>query len=168
GAKSNHLEGGIRVPCIIKLPSVIPAGAKYNQPISTLDFLPTFLELAEGNADTLPYLDGVNLIPYLSGQRKSSPHEVLYWKKENRGTLRQGDWKLLRFPDRPAELYNLAEDIREENNLAAQHPEKVREMFKLLFAWEGELERPLWQLKRKYEVNAMQRMDDHRHSKPDE
>ncbi len=168
GAKSNHLEGGIRVPCVIKLPSIIPAGTTYHHPISTLDFLPTFMELAEGNIDTLAYLDGVNLLPYLNGQQDSSPHEVLYWKKENRGTIRQGDWKLLRFPDRPAELYNLAEDIREENNLAHQHPEKVRELFALLFDWEGHLERPLWQLERKYEVNAMQRMDDYRSSKPDE
>ncbi|MEH0152642.1 sulfatase [Limibacter armeniacum] len=162
GCKSNHLEGGIRVPCIVKLPKVIKAGTVYQQPVSMLDMLPTFVNAAGGNAAEIQGLDGVDLIPYLTGENNSVPHEVLFWKKENRGVVRQGDWKMLRFPDRPAELYNIAEDISESNNLAYEYPDKVREMYKLLFEWEGTLERPLWQLKRVYEVNAMKRMDEKR------
>lgn len=78
--------------------------------------------------------------------------------------VRANDWKLLRFPDRPAELYNIAEDISEQNNLASKHPEKVKELYKKLFSWEAGLERPLWQLKRLYEVKAMERMDEYRTS----
>lgn len=159
GCKSNHLEGGIRVPCIIKLPGVIKANSTYDKSVSMLDMLPTFLNLSGGNASKIKGLDGVDLIPFITGKNKKNPHEVLFWKKENRGVVRKGDWKLLRYPDRPAELYNIKEDISESNNLAYKHPEKVRELFTLLWNWEGELERPLWQLKRVYETNAMKRMD---------
>ncbi|MDW7692451.1 sulfatase-like hydrolase/transferase [Flammeovirgaceae bacterium SG7u.111] len=162
GCKSNNLEGGIRVPCIMKLPSVIEEGSHYDKPVSMLDMLPTFVNAAGGNASKIKGLDGVDLLPFVTGENKSAPHEILFWKKENRGIVRKGDWKMLRFPDRPAELYNIAKDEEENNNLAYEHPEKVREMFKLLFEWEGELERPLWQLKRIYEVNAMKRMDEKR------
>ncbi|MEO1450760.1 MAG: sulfatase-like hydrolase/transferase [Bacteroidota bacterium] len=168
GCKSNHLEGGIRVPCVVRYPGVVEAGSSYDQPISMLDMLPTFVNAGGGNAATIEGLDGVDLIPYLTGQNKSIPHETLFWKKENRGVVRQGDWKMLRYPDRPAELYNLAKDIGEKNNLAYTYPDKVREMFTLLWEWEGALERPLFQLKRLYEVNAMKRMDAHRDPVVDE
>jgi arylsulfatase A-like enzyme len=159
GCKSNHLEGGIRVPFVMKYPNVIKAGSEYKPSISMLDMLPTFVNVAGGNASKIKGLDGVDLIPFVTGKNKAEPHKMLFWKKENRGAVRMGDWKMLRFPDRPAELYNIAKDITENNNLAYKHPDKVREMFTHLWKWEGELERPLWQLKRLYETNAMKRMD---------
>ncbi|MDV7188000.1 sulfatase [Lutibacter sp. TH_r2] len=162
GCKSNNLEGGIRVPFIMKLPNVIKPGTTYNKPISMLDMLPTFVNAGGGDASKIKNIDGVDLIPYVTGKNKAVPHEKLFWKKENRGIIRMGDWKLLRFPDRPAELYNIEKDEEENNNLASKHPEKVREMFKYLWDWECELERPLWMLKRVYEENAMKRMDDKR------
>ena len=162
GCKSNNLEGGIRVPFIMKLPTVIEPGTTYNKSISMLDMLPTFVNAAGGDASSIEGLDGVDLIPFVTGKNNKNPHDILFWKKENRGIVRKGDWKLLRFPDRPAELYNIKNDITESNDLAAKYPEKVRELFKDLFTWEGGLERPLWMLKRIYEVNAMKRMDEKR------
>lgn len=162
GCKSNNLEGGIRVPCIMKLPSVIEKGSTYDKPISMLDMLPTFLGLAEGDVSGEESLDGVNLIPFITGKDDDAPHQTLFWKKENRGIVRKGDWKLIRYPDRPAELYNIKLDQEEENNIAQKYPGQVREMFKLLWEWEGQLERPLWMLRREYEVNAIKRMDDNR------
>ncbi len=162
GCKSNNLEGGIRVPMIMKWPNVIEPGSTYEYPVITLDYLPTFLNAAGGDASKVKGLDGVDLKPFVTGANKKRPHEILYWKKENRGMVRQGDYKLLRFPDRPAELYNLAKDQEEKKNLAYKQPEKVREMFKVLWEWEGQLERPLFMLKRVYEVNAMKRMDEKR------
>ena len=144
---------------------VIPENSIYEHPISTLDLLPTFFQAAGGAADTIAVLDGVNLLPYLLGEKTERPHQRLFWKKENRGVIREGDWKLLRYPDRPAELYNIAEDISEINNLAAQYPEKVKELYKELFEWECTLVRPLWQLQRIYEDKAMKRMDAYRKSK---
>ncbi|WP_343329617.1 sulfatase-like hydrolase/transferase [Polaribacter staleyi] len=162
GCKSNNLEGGIRVPFVLKYPSVIKPGSEYSKPISMLDMLPTFVNVAGGNASKIKDIDGVDLLPYVTGKNNADPHKMLYWKKENRGIIRKGDWKLLRFPDRPAELYNISKDISENNNLAYKYPEKVKELFTDLFEWEGELERPLWQLKRIYEVNAMKRVDEKR------
>ncbi|WP_020208750.1 sulfatase [Gilvimarinus chinensis] len=163
GTKANHLEGGIRVPFIARWPDNINAGSRYSHPISMLDLLPTFYTVAGGDSETLNEIDGVNLIPYITHKNNARPHQTLYWKKENRAAIRDGDWKLLRFPDRPAELYRLDKDISEQNNLAEHNPKKVRELYKKLFAWELTLKRPRWQLKRQYEGDAIERMDSYRH-----
>mgnify|MGYP000698392335 CR=1 FL=1 len=162
GTKANHLEGGIRVPFLMSWPGKLKPNSVYDNPISTLDLLPTFLNAAGGDVNNITGLDGVDLIPYVQGKNKRKPHEILYWKKENRGAIRQNDWKLVRFPDRPAELYNIKEDIAETNNLASEYPEKVRELYKKLFDWELTLERPLWQLERRFEGKAATRMDTYR------
>ncbi len=163
GTKSNHLEGGIRVPFLMKWEGKIKANSTYDFPISTLDLLPTFFSAGGGKTDELKDLDGVDLLPFISGDKKDRPHQVLYWKKEARGAIRNGDWKLIRFPDRPAELYNIEEDLSEQNNLAAAYPEKVKALYKQLFEWELTLERPLWQLKRSFEKYDLDRMDTYKH-----
>lgn len=166
GTKANHLEGGIRVPFLMSGQGLIKPQGTFDHPVSTLDLLPTFLSAAGANVSNVEGLDGVDLIPFLNKEKNGQPHEVLYWKKENRAAIRQGDWKLIRFPDRPAELYNLKNDISEVNDLAATQPERVRAMYKKLFEWELTLERPLWQLKRLYEGKAATRMDKFRKKKP--
>ncbi len=162
GTKSNHLEGGIRVPFLMKWTGKIAENTIYDFPVSTLDLLPTFMEAGGGDTDTIAELDGVNLMPYLLGENKERPHQKLYWKKESRAAMRDGDWKLIRFADRPPELYNLEEDISEHNNLAAAYPERVKVLFKQLFEWEMTLERPRWLLKRQYEKYDTDRMDQYR------
>lgn len=168
GTKANHLEGGIRVPFIIKYPRELGAGGQYPYPVSTLDLLPTFYAAAGGEVEDLEGLDGLDILPYLKGEQSARPHEKLYWKKENRGAIRKGDWKLLRFPDRPAELYDLSTDQAEEKDLASENPALVREMYKELFEWELTLERPKWQLLREYEGKAMDRMDKYRKHYPED
>ncbi|WP_440875968.1 sulfatase-like hydrolase/transferase [Thalassotalea sp. PLHSN55] len=162
GTKANHLEGGIRVPFIARWPGKIKANSRYEKPISTLDLLPTFVYAAGGTLTPTDGVDGVNLMPFLTGEESGAPHEYLFWKKEVRAAIRAGDWKLLRYPDRPAELYNIANDQQELHNLAYQYPGKVRKLYKKIFEWELTLERPLWQLKREYEGKAMVRMDTYR------
>ena len=162
GTKSNHLEGGIRVPYVMKWPGKIKPGTSYDYPVSTLDLLPTFVASAGGEIDSLGDIDGVDLMPFLNGTDAGRPHQYLYWKKQARAALRDGDWKLIRYPDRPAELYNIAEDRREMNNLAAQYPDRVKDMYKRIFTWESTLERPRWLLKRKFENVDIDRMDLYR------
>jgi arylsulfatase A-like enzyme len=162
GSKANHLEGGIRVPMLMRWPSNIAANSEYLQPVSLLDLVPTFVEVAGGDWRAIADIDGVSLLPYIKGENTGRPHQTLFWKKENRGAIRDMDWKLLRFPDRPAELYNLANDISEQHNVANQHPDKVKQLYQQLFNWELTLERPLWQLQRQYEGAAMRRMDAYR------
>ncbi|WP_066965740.1 sulfatase [Microbulbifer sp. Q7] len=165
GTKATHLEGGIRVPFVTQWPGQIPANQTFAHPSSLLDLLPTFYSAAGGDSSNLKGIDGVNLLPYLTAETTGKPHQSLYWKKENRAAIRDGDWKLLRFPDRPAELYNLVDDASESNNLARQYPEKVTALYQKLFQWELQLDRPKWQLRREFEGQAMKRMDAFRKAK---
>jgi len=162
GVKATQLEGGIRVPAIVAWPGKLPAGSVYDYPLSTLDLIPTFVSAAGSAPESIEGLDGLDMLPYLTGKNGGRPHQTLYWKMESRGAIRDGDWKLLRFPDRPAELFNLAEDPAEQNNLASEHPEKVRTLFKQLFAWELELKRPLFMLRRAEEGWSARRTDEFR------
>lgn len=159
GSKSNYLEGGIRVPFLIKWPAKLASNTTYPYPISALDLLPTFYAAAGGDVSKLKNIDGVDLIPHLTGEKKERPHEILYWKKDVRAAIRMGDWKLLRFADRPAQLYYLPNDVQETNDLAAKEPERVKAMYKKLFEWESTLERPRWLLDRKFENYDVERMD---------
>ncbi|MCL4129958.1 UNVERIFIED_CONTAM: hypothetical protein GTU68_055876 [Idotea baltica] len=159
GIKATHLEGGIRVPFVMKWPGKLRPNTVFKNPISTFDLLPTFFLAAGGESKNLKDIDGVDLLPYLNGQNAERPHETLFWKRDARATMRKGDWKLMRFPDRPAELFYLPDDEKELNNLAASAPERYLEMYKELFAWEATLERPRWLLKKEYEWRDVIRMD---------
>ena len=159
GTKANHLEGGIRVPFLISWKGNLQKNITFDHPISLLDMYPTFSAVAGVEQHKLKHLDGVDLLPFFKNEKEGRPHEVLYWKKENRGVIREFDWKLIRYPDRPAELYDISKDIAEQYDLALQYPDKVKAMYKKLFQWELGLERPKWQLQRKFEGKAAQRMD---------
>jgi len=162
GAKATYLDGGVRVPMAIRWPARLKSGSRYALPVSLMDLLPSFVEAAGGNPKDLGKIDGVSLWPYLAGTDGGRPHQTLFWKRDVRATIREGDWKLLRFPDRPAELYDLSVDPSEQADLAAQHPERVRDMFRKLFAWETTLERPLWMLDRKYDAQDLEDHDRYR------
>ncbi len=165
GTKANHLEGGIRIPFLMSWSGKLKPNSEYKEVVSTLDLLPTFVSVAGEDVSKIKDLDGVNIMPYLTKKNKGKPHETLYWKKESRAAVRHNEWKLIRFPDRPAELYNIEKDISEVNNLASEKPKLVKELYKKLFKWELTLERPLWQLKRSYEGKAALRMDNYRKQK---
>ena len=162
GVKGTQLEGGIRVPGIVVWPGKVSPGTVYEYPLSTLDLLPTFVKAGGGDPDEIEGLDGVDMIPFLQGVTKGRPHPTLYWKMETRGAIREGDWKMLRYPDRPAELFDLAADPGEQNNLADAHPAKLKTLYKKLFAWELELERPLFQLRCAEEGWSSRRYDEFR------
>ncbi len=161
GVKGTHLEGGIRVPFLLSMGDRFGEGNNFNYPISTLDLLPTFVDIAGGDVKSLKDIDGKSLIPYLEG-KKGRPHQTLYWKKETRAAIRDGDWKLIRLPDRPALLYNLAKDETEEKNLAKRYPKKVEDLYKKLFAWEITLKRSLWMTKRQNSKRAMDTFDKYK------
>ncbi|MRI00136.1 sulfatase-like hydrolase/transferase [Kriegella sp. EG-1] len=159
GIKSTHLEGGIRVPFVMKWPGKLKPNTVYNKPISTFDLLPTFYTAAGGKSKNLHDIDGVDLLPFINGINKARPHETLFWKRDARAAMRKGDWKLIRFPDRPAQLFYLPDDIKELNDLAAIEKDRYLVMYKELFAWEATLERPRWLLKKEYEWKDVKRMD---------
>ncbi len=160
GVKGTHLEGGIRVPFLLKYGDRFDGATTFDHPISTFDLLPTFVDAAGG--DEIENTDGVSLIPFLEGKSNFKPHDTLYWKKETRAAIRDGDWKLIRMPDRPALLFNIAKDPYEKKDLAKKHPEKVKKLYKKLFEWEGTLKRPLWMTKRKNSKRAIETFDKYR------
>ena len=162
GTKSNHLEGGLRVPFVISWPAKLSKGATFDRPVSTMDLLPSFFAAAGGDASSLKNVDGKVLWPFISGEKSGDPHDALFWRKDVRASMREGDWKLIRFADRPAELYNVANDIGEQNNLADKYPDRVRSMFKQIHGWELSQERPLWTLAQRFEEYDTDRMDKYR------
>lgn len=132
GIKRDMYEGGIRVPLIAWWPGHIRPGRTSDQIGYFADILPTFAELA--GAKTPKLCDGISLLPTLLGRpEQQRQHEFLYWEfYENGGAqaVRAGDWKAIRQPafNGPIELYNLADDLGEQRNVAAQHPQIVAEM----------------------------------------
>ncbi|MGL1886800.1 MAG: sulfatase [Reichenbachiella sp.] len=136
GQKGILLEGGIRVPFTMTWPNGIKGGTNYDQPISSLDLTPTFVELAGGEISPKDNLDGVNIFPFLNGQNSAIPHNELMWRFTISAGIREGDWKLVRLPDRLPLLFNVREDIAEQHNLADQHRDRVESMLKKLGDWD--------------------------------
>ncbi len=136
GVKGQLLEGGIRVPFLVQWKGRLPAGEVYREPVISLDILPTALAAAGVEVPPEWNLDGANLLPYLTGEKQGAPHDTLYWRFRastdpefyDRWAIRQGDWKLVKTHMEPMGLYNLAADIGESKNLAAEHPERVAAM----------------------------------------
>jgi arylsulfatase A-like enzyme len=153
GSKRTTLEGGVRVPFLVKWPAKLPAGKTYDQPVIQLDFLPT--ALAAAGVETQPEwkLEGVDLAPFLTGENDQPPHDALYWKLGQQMAVRQGDWKLVRYDPqvdgergqpRELRLYNLADDIGEAQDLKDSHPEKAAALEKLWNTWHESNVRPAW------------------------
>jgi arylsulfatase A-like enzyme len=144
GQKGILLEGGIRVPFIIKWPEKLQAGKSVDSPVLSLDILPTFVENAGGTITEKDDLDGVNLLPYLLGETNEVPHPSVNWRFTISAAIRKGDWKLVRLPDRMPMLYNLAEDISEQNNVALQYLDRTESMLKELGEWDVGLPHPVF------------------------
>ncbi len=101
GFKGSKWEGGIRVPYVVSWPAGLPAGSRYDQPVSTLDILPTMLSAADSQWQPKNPLDGVDLLPHLKGQKTQSPSRQLFWRRWNTGAVIDGNWKLIRVMDDP-------------------------------------------------------------------
>lgn len=142
GQKGILLEGGIRVPYIIKWPGHLPAGKTVHDSVSSLDLLPTFISAAGGKISKQHDLDGVDLLPLLRGETDQAPHAAMLWRFTISAAIREGDWKLVRLPDRLPMLYNLATDISEQNDLSLQQVERTRALLKKLGEWDVQLPHP--------------------------
>ena len=139
GEKGMLSEGGIRVPFIVSWPKGLPKGLVYDNPVSSLDVAATSVALA--GLESNKALDGVNLIPYLSGVKNGEPHEALYWRFWSQSAIRMGDWKFLKAGSREF-LFNVETDDHENKNLIGAHPYKAKSMKKLLENWGKELYYP--------------------------
>ena len=143
GTKFQVYEGGIRVPFLMQWQGHLPPGQVYEHPIIALDLYPTALAAAGGPTAAESHLDGVNLLPYLTGEDATPPHERLYWRVGPRKALREGDWKMVQIRDRSPQLFNLREDISESDPVPG-NPEKLQELQAAYAAWDTQLMDPLW------------------------
>jgi arylsulfatase A-like enzyme len=132
-------EGGIRIPLIIKIPGEEYQGKVINEPVVSMDLYPTLVDLAEIHPMPEQYVDGVDLLPAIEGEKLN--RKSLFWHYPQYhgsawtpgASIRQGDWVLVEFYEPGVkELYNLKDDIGERNNLASQYPQKVDSMLKQL------------------------------------
>jgi arylsulfatase A-like enzyme len=148
GFKATTLEGGVRVPFCARWKGKIPAGTVYDQPVIQLDILPTAIAAAGAAIEPAWKLDGVDLLPHLTGKADRPPHEALYWRFGEQWAIRKGDWKLvvnrIDGVGKPPALYNLKDDIGESKDLAMANPEKAKELHDAWKAWNAEQKDPLW------------------------
>jgi arylsulfatase A-like enzyme len=155
GSKRTTLEGGIHVPFVINWPETVKPGT-FEQLAIQLDLHATALAVAGIQTTPAMKLDGVNLLPHLRGEVKSPPHEALYWRFGPQTAIRAGDYKLVRYdttadldPSKPKtisrpKLYNLKNDIGETKDLAADMPDKVKELQAKWEAWNAANIAPAW------------------------
>jgi arylsulfatase A-like enzyme len=147
GAKGSSYEGGLRVPMIVRWPGKTPAGAVLEAAVTSLDIGATALAMAGGDP-VAAGLHGKDIRTYMTNQTVDAPHDVLCWHTAHgpgpEGVIRVGDFKLIVGAKGKTELYNLKDDLGEQTNLAASHPERVQEMLARWKEWETGNKPPLW------------------------
>ena len=165
GFKAQLFEGGIRVPFVMQWKGKIPAGQTYREPVMGFDCHATAIAAAGINVPKPESLDGVDLLPYVSFNpqpsarevepdtpsdprlrlRVKQPHDSLFWRAGPNHAVRMGDWKLTHIPQQGGTmLFNLRDDIGEQNNLAANQPDKLRELQAAFAEWEKGTQKAKW------------------------
>ncbi|MCW8863491.1 MAG: sulfatase-like hydrolase/transferase [Colwellia sp.] len=157
GMKGTVKEGGVRVPFIIKWPDKIKAQQEIISPISSLDIYPTIAKAADIVIPDHKAYDGIDLVDYIA-QATPKPR-TLYWKRGYHSAIRQGNLKLIRYPDRLPELFNVRKDPSESENLALAQPKKVHELLKAFFDWEHQLANPLWGIDTYWKAEALRQYE---------
>jgi arylsulfatase A-like enzyme len=148
--KSTLYEGGIRVSLIVRYPKIVPADTVCKTPTSNIDFYPTLCQLAGVRPNSQQRIDGVSLAAVLKNPNAPLQRDTLYWHYpldkphflggSSSGAVRKGNWKLIEyFETATKELYNLANDINEKNNLASKNPQIVTQLHRLLKAWRNDV-----------------------------
>lgn len=145
GGKFTLFEGGVRVPFVMRWPGRIPAGLRYDEPVSAVDVVATVAAAAGLPLPKDRVMDGVDLLPFLRGEKQGSPHEALFWRADYTSAIRKGPLKLIR--DRQSNvtaLFDVVADPGETNDLAQGRPEDVKRLLSELDAWNAQCAAPLW------------------------
>jgi arylsulfatase A-like enzyme len=139
GFKGQIWEGGIRLPFMMQWPGRLPAARIYDQPVISLDVYPTIIAATGAAISPEWKLDGVDLMPFLTGTAGGRPHETLYWRMGQKHAIRDGDWKVTVEPGTPPGLFNLANDLGEKTDLSLNNPEKMKELVAKYDAWSAQM-----------------------------
>jgi arylsulfatase A-like enzyme len=146
GGKSSFFKGGIRVPFMVSWPGRIPVGREIDVPVISLDLYPTIAGVAGLKVPESLHLDGLDLMPLMTGRTSTLPRDELFWRihgSKGDAALRKGDWKVYRMAQYDKLfLFNLAEDPYEKTDLSKSHPEKLQELLARLHQWEEQMEEP--------------------------
>jgi arylsulfatase A len=144
GAKFSLFEGGVRLPCIARMPGIIPENQVRHQLVTSLDWYPTIASLCGARLPENKII-GCNILPVIKSADSASPHKVFYWQLGKQWSVREGDWKLIQNPvdtdrsqlkgDDAFFLVNLAEDVSERTNLASSFPEKMKHLTEIHDQW---------------------------------
>ena len=147
GGKLTQFEGGINVPFMVKWKGKIPAGTRYEHPVSSTDIFATSVAAAGGVLPSDREYDGVDLIPYVTGSNEGQPHERLFWRADHIWAIRDGKYKLiLSTRDGWAELHDLEVDKSEQINLREQMPELFEKLREEHQQWQKDNlhKKPMW------------------------
>jgi arylsulfatase A-like enzyme len=143
GGKGELFEGGIRVPFLAQWKGRVPAGKTYTQPVISLDIAATALAAAGAKASGAS-LEGVNLLPHLTGEKAGPPHDLLCWRVGQLSAARLGDLKLVSRGTSAPLLFDLSADAGEQNDLAAAKPEQLKRVQAVYAEWNAQNSPPLW------------------------
>lgn len=154
GGKGTFYEGGIRVPLVVRWPGVTAPGSVSNEPVTSIDFYPTYLQAAGVEKDDSYQLDGESLVPLLRDSSGTLERNSIYWhfpgypnnawRTSPVSVIRSGAWKLMKFYETDeVKVYNLDDDVAETRNLANDHPEVRDRLYRELEQWLDENEAPL-------------------------
>jgi len=145
GWKLTHFEGGVHIPFIVSYPNKITAGQIYNGRVSNMDIFSTFSEIAGLKPTNDVEIDGVNILPYLTGEIQGEPDRILFSKSGSLSFLIKEGWKLqIDFIQNKKWLFNLNNDPNEKINLASINLEKLKELEELLNSKIKEQAKPIW------------------------
>jgi arylsulfatase A-like enzyme len=144
GQKGDVFEGGIRVPFAIQWPAKIKAGQVYDQPVISLDIFASVIAQAKNPLSTKNEIDGINLIPYLNGEKTGAPHDYLFWRKfdAKHYAVRKGNEKLILKSGAEDLLFDLDQDISEQKNLCAEKQIHAGQLSDDLKKWVSKLKDP--------------------------
>jgi arylsulfatase A-like enzyme len=153
GGKVTFFEGGVRVPFLASWPGTIAPARTLDAPVSTLDLLPTALDLAGARSPAGEHrLDGVSLLPLLRGEATTLDRRDLFWRNSQSWAARHDNWKLIQYEGLTPFLFDLASDPGESRNLAAAQPERVADLTRRFREWEKGTIEPLWPMRVTYYV----------------
>jgi arylsulfatase A-like enzyme len=149
GSKGTLYEGGVRVPFMVQWKGTIPPGQVYKKAVSSFDIYATAVANCAG-ATAPKQVEGVDLIPFLTGTDAGTPHKTLFWRQGGKTSLRYCDWKLVRMGKKfqagkaQWELYDLSKDLSEETNLAKTQPQRLNKLVEMWEKLNGEMMEPLF------------------------
>ena len=138
-------EGGVNVPFIMKWKGKIPKGMVYKNPVSSMDIFMTSVKTAQCLLPDERTYDGVNLMPFLTHEVDTLPHDVFYWRSDHIQAMRKGNWKfLLSTRDKWMELYNISTDKYEHYDLNKVNADTLLKLRQEFDEWQKGLKPPLW------------------------